>query len=589
MPLPSISESLVRQKSNANSFSRGQAYMRQGAVMSLIQRGPDLYAEVGGSEDNSYHIHIGFDAGGLKSARCSCPYNFGGWCKHIVATLLTCIHQPEDVDTRPALAELLNSLNQTQLKDLIQALVKDQPELLETIDLQVNMLTALKPKSSKAKASRRLVDIKPFQQQMRSIIREGVRQVEDGYDDDPFTDDLIALVDRARTFSEHGDGENAIAILTAITEAFIKDKDDMDDYGYENFEFLEYLNVAWTEAILTANIPKSEVAPLRHSLEGWQDEIDLDLSMSLAALEQGWQDPTLQAILAGTLTREKFWQQEQPDFVADLALIRLEILDRQDREAEYLNLAWVAKLTEKYLIRLVQVGDIDRVVTLAKTELSTVDESFALAKALREAQHLPEALTVAQLGLAFTGSQFYDLAVWAGALAEGMKQPKVALQAYQAAFAEKASFNLYQQLQTLAGKSWQKLQPTLLAELEKANYWGSDQAKVDIFLYENMLDKAIATVKKPHFYDSALLLRVMDAVTAYKPDWVIQTALPRAEEIINAGKSKHYPAAVDWLKRAKAAYLQSKRQDDWRTYRQTLEFTHGRKRSLMEQMGRAGV
>ncbi|MBD2729602.1 hypothetical protein H6G96_25625 [Nostoc sp. FACHB-892] len=48
------------------------------------------------------------------------------------------------------------------------------------------------------------------------------------------------------------------------------------------------------------------------------------------------------------------------------------------------------------------------------------------------------------------------------------------------------------------------------------------------------------------------------------------------------GKADRYDAAVNWLKKVKAAYLQLGQKTEWSAYRSQLEAAHGRKGKLME-------
>jgi len=427
-------------------------------------------------------------------------------------------------------------------------------------------MTNPQPATPSRQPRRTAIDVTPFRRQVRQILRDGIRELEYGCEHDPFGEALLELVDRARSFSENGDGESAITILEAITQSYSEDWDELNEYGGEIYGINQELNDAWTEAILSTEIDAAQAVDLQTMLEAWQDELQADFSMSLAALEQGWHDPTLREVLAGEISEAEFWIEERPDFTTNLALIRLQILDRQNREAEYLNLARVAGLTEQYLTRLAELGEIETAVTLAKTELSTVKEAIALAKTLRESNHLAEALEVAQLGLSFSGSERYDFAIWTGELAEGLNQPELAVEAYQTAFCDRPSFDLYQRLQTLAAEDWKRLQPSLIQALRRAEGWSNDEAKVTIFLHEQLWDDAISAVNKRYIYDPTLVYRVMDAVVAHQPDWIIETAIRNAEEIMNAGKSDRYSTAIGWLKRAKAAYVNSERQAEWQTY-----------------------
>ena len=74
----------------------------------------------------------------------------------------------------------------------------------------------------------------------------------------------------------------------------------------------------------------------------------------------------------------------------------------------------------------------------------------------------------------------------------------------------------------------------------------------------------------------------MDAAIASHSQWVLDTAIANAETIMSAGQAKSYYSAVEWLKRAKTAYGEMDREQDWLNYRQQLKDTHGRKRKLMD-------
>jgi uncharacterized Zn finger protein len=88
-----ISESVIRQNVSDKSFERGKEYARSQSVRDLVLRDQTLQASVAGS--TYYRVSIGFSDLGIQSANCSCPYDFGGWCKHIVAVLLVALEQPK--------------------------------------------------------------------------------------------------------------------------------------------------------------------------------------------------------------------------------------------------------------------------------------------------------------------------------------------------------------------------------------------------------------------------------------------------------------------------------------------------------------
>jgi uncharacterized Zn finger protein len=118
----------------------------------------------------------------------------------------------------------------------------------------------------------------------------------------------------------------------------------------------------------------------------------------------------------------------------------------------------------------------------------------------------------------------------------------------------------------------------LLAHLRQ-DIWSHTEGQVDVFLHEGLLDDAIAAVEQGGGY--GLIERVMDAVVAQRPEWVIQGARKQAERIIEAGKAQSYHHAVGWLEKARAGYRAAGREEDWQAYLAEIRERHGRKWKLM--------
>jgi len=584
MSIPKLSKTMLRLNANPKSFQRGEAYYESGAVISLTQRGNTLQADVEGNEPEPYRVCLTFDEGGLTSTHCTCSYSFGGWCKHTVATLLACLHQPEDIEQRPTLEQRLAQLDLPQTRRLLKALAAEQPVLLDRIDYHVGRIAEpLASKQPATPARRTAVDPAPFRREVRQILRHAVEGWESGWDDDSITQDLQTLVSKAQEFTEAGDGNNALVVLAAISEACVDYWDDVGDYGAESYEAVELLDHAWAEAILSIDLAPAEKADLQEKLEGWQDQLDGSFAMGLEALRQGWDYPPLRQVLQGQVTQSGAWDGEPPDYADELALIRLKLLDRQGRHQEYLYLAEAEDQFTQYLTMLARLGQVDAAMKAAKTQMHSQEEAFALAQVLREQGALAQALEIAQSGLKLAGQDYFQhkLAIWTSDLSEGLGDRPAALSARITAFKANPSFGEYQKTQELAGDTWNSVRADLLEHLHKHQAWGSEQARVDIFLHEGLIDSAIKAVKNLGYYGSELVHRVMDAAMTEHTDWVIKNARRRAEEIMDAGKANAYHHAVDWLRKVRAAYLSSQRQSQWSAYRAKLMQTHGRKYKLM--------
>lgn len=65
MSIPNLTLATLQRHATDNSYQRGQAYFRSGAVVSLTQRQQTLQAEVEGNDPTPYRVAIAFDGGGV--------------------------------------------------------------------------------------------------------------------------------------------------------------------------------------------------------------------------------------------------------------------------------------------------------------------------------------------------------------------------------------------------------------------------------------------------------------------------------------------------------------------------------------------
>lgn len=129
-----VDDTYIREHATAASFERGYDYYRLNQVTGLEQRGTTLFAQVVGSDYEPYRITIGLAAEGVASQYCTCPYSYGGWCKHVVAVLLTYLKKPERISHKQSLEEQLGHLSSEKLYDLLETIIALHPEVLETVD-----------------------------------------------------------------------------------------------------------------------------------------------------------------------------------------------------------------------------------------------------------------------------------------------------------------------------------------------------------------------------------------------------------------------------------------------------------------------
>ncbi|MFP4346012.1 MAG: SWIM zinc finger domain-containing protein [Anaerolineales bacterium] len=592
MDLPKVTRGMIREQTSEQSFELGSRYSRDGSVLELVRRGNHLFAEVAGSQFEPYQVEIDFDDAGITLAFCSCPYDWGGWCKHIVAVLLNVVEAPEIIDERPPLESLIADLDREQLQELLLQVAEGNAPLVDRIESYVAGLQAREAPEAQEptpQESRPPVDPIPFRRRVRHLLHslDGMRPSQAYWEVGGVVGGVDEVLDDAWTFIQASDGRNALLILEAITDEYTRQWYYLDDSDGDAGGFFEDLGRAWTEAVLTADLTGAERREWTAKLQAWQSEVDdygVDaFAVALEALEQGWDYAPLQRVLEGEVTRLGAWEDENAPWYADeLAEARLNVLERRERYDEYLHLAEAEGQTARYVTMLVHLDRVQEAVEYGLQYLSTTDEALALAQALREHGEIEKALRIAGHGLSLHGHKA-RLAGWLRDTAEGAGRTELALDAAVIAFQESPDLAAYQRVEELAGTRWPELRQELLDLLRRREATGSGST-IDIFLHEGLVDDAIAALGEWAYYDT--VARVADAAIEQRPDWVIGASKKQAEQIMDAGKAKIYHHAVEWIARVKAAYQAAGQEAEWRAYLDELLEKHHRKYKLVPMLER---
>lgn len=467
MNLPRLTESMLSEQSTATSFERGMAYYEAGMVSSLVLSGEILHAEIEGSQHTPYQVQVRFDAGKVAEAYCDCPYDWGGWCKHIVAVLLTCIHAPEMIEEKTSLTTALADLSQEDLLALLTKMIELNPKLLDQIEGQL-ILSQSSKATTPQRNRKKTGDSAPFRRQVRDILHSlnHMRPSEAYWHVGSVVNEIGQVLDQVHTLVKTGDGRGALPILEAITDEYIRGWLYLDDSdGFAGGLFSD-LGRVWAEAILSANLTTEESKYWADQLTAWQAEveeygIDEGFDAAQAAALQGWNDSALQNILQGKSSDSlentfiSSWYEE------NLIEAHLNVLEYQKRYQEYLNLAKAKGQLAKHLTMLVRLNRIPEAVEYGKKFLTTAADTLAFAKALQEAGASVFALEIAELGLSFQGVYLYQLAGWLRDLAAQEENSLLALRAGIVAFKEQPALDDYLLVSKLSAKNWPKIRPDL--------------------------------------------------------------------------------------------------------------------------------
>ncbi len=592
--MTTFTEADIRAGATSQSFERGSSYHHSGAVAAVVRRGNVLTAQVQGSEDAPYEIAVTLlDDGSIGSATCTCPYDWGGYCKHIVAVLLTALHE-DAITVKPEMDTLLAGLTEAQLRRIIRTVAEDDPALVAAIEQEVEWLktTPVADAAPAAPVAHAITfDIAAIRREMRKDFRQVASSDGGGYSGDSWDDEagLIYPDEMLRPHRElaerllaAGDAAAATDVITAMIEEWGAGIADLDEWIAEANEdmfgdtALE-LGVLLAEALLSQNFSPEQRDQWLARVEDWGDELILDVVET--ALDQWWDYPPLAAAMQGEITGEGAWEGERPDFADELTLARLRILARQGRTQAYIHLAEAEGQSSLYVNMLARSGQVERAVAEARQYLHSPAQTLSLAQVLVEQGERAAALDVARHGLDLAGQESKTaLARWTVTLAQGADAPALALAAAQTAFTSSFELADYQVVEGLTGAEWPAIKAGLLEQMARSNSYH----KVDIYLHEQMLADAMAVVDGSLY--SSDLDRVIQATRAEFPDWGIGKCKRQAESIMNAGKANAYDAAVAWVRTARDIYLQHARGAEWQAYLAGLLETHGRKYKLVPML-----
>ncbi|SLM32229.1 putative Zinc finger, SWIM domain protein [Desulfamplus magnetovallimortis] len=598
MIINGLNDSLIKRHSTASSYKKGEKYFKKEQILSMERHGNRLISIIQGEDPTPRKTDISFDEGGLLKLSCNCNAEKGYWCDHIVATLLGAFHDPDKIVHRPALKELLQKKDGNTLKKIIHKIAENNSDmehlfiryLIESDDndLLSDTNTMNDPGSGLSLPANPLVDPAPFASKVTYIIKkyEGQHRDYEGLEQ------ISEVMNEALDFIKQGDGRSAISVMEGIIEGYVKQWFNLDGSYGDTGLFFEDLDMGMAKAILCTAITKDDRKKLNKKIAVWEDNvtgygIEHPFVLSKSALQQGWDDPILQKILDGETVTESLWPVKIPEHAPIFTLIRLEILEIRKQYSEYLNLALHEKCYFEYLMMLTKTGQCKEAIKNADKMLRSGREALTLAEALREQGLLEYAMEIARIGISLDKPPSAQLALWLSERCDAVGDREEAVNYMIVAFKSAPSFNDFLRIREMCeNEKWPAIRNQLLKNLGKGNSFFSLSDIIDIFIHENMINRAISLVDK-ETYCYREVIRVLEAAIKEKPEWVIENASKRAEEILDSANAKHYNKAVNFLKKARKAYKETKAVDIWNDYKDNLLKKHSRKskfKGLMEKL-----
>jgi len=631
-----LSEADIQARTDDASFRKGYDYYLHHAIVEPILSESVLRAFCHGSSGDPYRVEATLLPAGEKSthqwasAECSCPR--GGFCKHLVALLLTWLHQPQCFVVRTRLMGQLSTKSREELLALLEQLMQRQPEIESLVELLIELPLAppAQEKKRPGKGRERTLDPCAIQSQVAlAFYNAGEGWGAAGR----IAAELDRLCDIGKSFAEAGQWANAQAVYATVAEETEAQYEGLHDEG----------QVSWIlgqcAAGLVACLNAQSPLPRDERLDAAEREELLTTLFDLWKFgsNYGGIGVDIPAAIAEHATarerkRVEAWLREEMrpgqdfssawhnrsivDFV--VALKQAGHGSDEDMLEEYRNAGLYKELTEKFL----QLGRANEALDVAQANLTeSRDVTWFAEQLLKSGEGWREqalAFVEARLGEIepalqgkgtsrdFTGSHTVDTyRRWLSEKYRLYSKAKQALDMEHARFQAHPDDGTYRSVRSAAQlpeqseELWSDLRPRLIQVLEQQGHWG---ALVSISLDEGEVDQALAALAKMeqqpdtslygYGYQSAqghYQMQVAKAAEERYPDEAIRLYERVVERLIAGRGRENYQQAAGYLTRVKQLYQKQGHQPQWDAYVTNLRNSNKSLRALKEELDKRGL
>ena len=401
MALPDFEESTIRAYATDSSYYRGEDYYEIGAVRNLVLEGDAYRAHVHGTRRYTVRIR---GSGDDLDASCTCPYDWGGICKHIVATMLAILDQPEggqapkrisvsEPEESVPVDDILASLSAEQLRSFVRLQISEYPKLAENLKIfsqgRAETDKTVEAYDAEITADLEAGDFKgPHDYEYNYYDR-----YDDDYDAEDDSDTVDGILrpyrDTASKYQAQGNWIESAKIHEAIVQACTKmaaaERIDEDDQDYDDYDeiYEDYLEsecrreaqqalAHWAETLSEATPKKDKQRVLKRFVEIFAKDL-----YSLGS--KNWEEAFKAAVRTAS---------EAKIALSHLKGLKVKRLNQDSEKAGALL----------HLLNL--SGDTDRFIRVGKNAIHRHPHlALPLAEKLMEVKKRTEAIKIAQAAL----------------------------------------------------------------------------------------------------------------------------------------------------------------------------------------------
>jgi hypothetical protein len=619
-----LGDDQIAAQTDAGSFSRGKTYFRGKRIFNAVRRGDLLRARCRGSSGGPYLVEASLAPTGDPGARnpvryhCTCPR--GGFCKHVVALLLTWQERPEAFDI------------------LVAAMVSAHPELEPLIALPPPATMTPNAAPVDETAIRRIVAgalHDPDEYEERGGYGQYDRyEFSYGYDE---YDDASQVAAELRKVVEYGDAyvdggfwRNALVVSAVLAEQLAP---EIGEYYDEEGELSRLLHRADANLAACLEAQAQAAADERFTTDERMRLIDAIFAIweaDIAAGGIGLSEAGPEAVGALATPAELEHVRERlrgmilptagdpaPRQWHNRAVIGFLSLLKGDAgltDEELLAAYRDAELWQDAATLLLEMGRPEEAISLAARKLDTVHMLIAFADRLAAAndpERIGQAIRLVDDRLwEHEGQNIHHdqmLREWLERRHLEHGSPEKALALAQDRFQVSPTKPTYDAVRTAAlhpgqsGVDWPKLRSTLLAALAKSN---AHYALIDIHLEASEVAEAIDVLRRLEksggadatgwdgVYGSSAgsySARVAAAAETRFPDDAVQIYRRLADRLIAERGRANYQTAAGYLARVKRVLAEHGKAEEWSSLIADLRAANKSLRALKEELDLLGL
>ena len=599
----------IRNQTDDGSFSRGKAYERQGRIHHTVLRDATIEGLCDGSESTPYHVWATLARPGQSGINprdysCNCPR--GGFCKHVVALLLSWVHKPEQFVTRASVADQLASTSREDLVALVQRMIQRYPDLELLVELAVS-----------TGQDSPLLDEVTIRRQMRTAIKgidlwewDSPREVEKAWR--PF-------LDLAQSHASAGHWVNAQKVFTVLIdearEALLSSQDENGDIMGLIIDSDEGLSAALDAQ---ADLPEQERLPpadrarlIRTLYDIWHLDVfefgGMDLSQHGAdAIARNVTDEEREIVL-GWLHNEPTdddtfssdWRERACGGFISMILDEAGLDNDQLLEAFRTEELWSAAAA-----LLLEMDEVDKAVETARLHIKEATSLVAFANDLlhRHPGEAGRAIALVDDLLWETEGKLPGndalMETWLRDQFSQHNRPQDALKMAQRQFDWRPTVEGFREVQKMANLpgqpegTWDNLRPKLETVFRERN---NLHALIDVYMEEGDIRAALDTYLKQDLnrlrsYSTSSWgaesqeLTFAKAAEADYPDDAVAIYRELAEQMIRNRQRASYKIAAKHLSRIRETLKRHDRLPEWQTIIEEIRTEYPTLRALREEL-----